>query len=234
MQPNINVAILDSYQATIDGYIYRLSMVPEITVKGTYLFAEDLEAAVIKSQIDLLIMGVNVHISKENRNPYPILYFVDWVTKRKPELKLLIISVVNQPQLIKSLLEAGVSGFILKEDQQSIQRLGKIVEIVARGGVFFSEGLQQSLFSKRSGVLLTKRQLEALFLCAAYPDVDTYNLAQKLNISGSTFRNLLSETYIKMGVRTRAAAIIKARQLGLLPPASPADYYLAPEEPQQG
>jgi DNA-binding CsgD family transcriptional regulator len=39
-----------------------------------------------------------------------------------------------------------------------------------------------------------------------------------MSISNSTVRNLLSGSYIKLGVRNRNAAVTKARQLGLISP----------------
>jgi hypothetical protein len=54
-------------------------------------------------------------------------------------------------------------------------------------------------------------------LCAAQPDGDTVVLADKLGITGSTMRNLLSGAYLRLGVRTRAAAIARAQQLGIFP-----------------
>jgi len=42
-------------------------------------------------------------------------------------------------------------------------------------------------------------------------------LSERLGISGSTLRNLLSGTYLRLGVRTRAAAIAKAQRLGFIP-----------------
>jgi len=225
MQSVINVAILENHQGTIDGYTYRLNMVPEIKIKATCLYAQDLEKVFEKEQIDLLITGVDVHVASENRNPFSILYFIEEIKRERPLLKLLVISYVNQSQLVKSLLEAGINGFILKEDQQSIQRLGKIVEIIAGGGVYFSDGIRRDLYMPSTPLPLTKRQFEVISLCAAYPDEDTFNLARRLHISGSTLRNILSTIYEKMGVRTRAAAILKARQLGIIPPASLSDVY---------
>jgi DNA-binding CsgD family transcriptional regulator len=69
--------------------------------------------------------------------------------------------------------------------------------------------------------LLSKRQLEALSLCLSYPDSSTADLANKMSISNSTVRNLLSGAYIKLDVHTRIAAVTKARQLGLISPESP-------------
>jgi DNA-binding CsgD family transcriptional regulator len=41
-----------------------------------------------------------------------------------------------------------------------------------------------------------------------------------MKIAHSTFRNLLSEAYLKLGIHSRSAAIAKARQLGLISPLS--------------
>ena len=54
-------------------------------------------------------------------------------------------------------------------------------------------------------------------MCASQPDGDTVFLANELGVTGSTLRNLLSSSYLRLGVRTRAAAIAKAHQLGILP-----------------
>jgi DNA-binding CsgD family transcriptional regulator len=64
--------------------------------------------------------------------------------------------------------------------------------------------------------LLTRRQLEVLLLCAAFPSSKTSELAYKMSVSNSTVRNLLSGAYLKLDAHTRAAALEKARLLGLL------------------
>jgi DNA-binding CsgD family transcriptional regulator len=68
---------------------------------------------------------------------------------------------------------------------------------------------------------LTPRQLELLSLCAAYPDLSTAELAQKMSVSNSTVRNLLSSAYLRLNVHSRTAAIEKARDLGLITPRPP-------------
>jgi DNA-binding CsgD family transcriptional regulator len=62
----------------------------------------------------------------------------------------------------------------------------------------------------------TARELEALSLSAAYPNSKTAELAHKMKIANSTLRNLLSSIYLKLDVHTRAAAIAKARQMGII------------------
>jgi ATP/maltotriose-dependent transcriptional regulator MalT len=63
--------------------------------------------------------------------------------------------------------------------------------------------------------------LEALSLSAAYPNSTSAELAEKMSISESTYRNLLSTAYVRLEVNGRMAAIAKARQLGLITPDVP-------------
>jgi two-component system nitrate/nitrite response regulator NarL len=218
MPAEIRVAILDDHQSIIDGYIYRISSAPHIKVVATALFGEELEPMLDNHAVDVLLLDISVPNSIENNNPYPILYAIPRLFQRHPRLNILVISMYTQRALVEALVNAGVSGYIFKDDQTSIQQLAKIVEIVAGGGIYFSQGAYRDLRGEPPGSTLTPRQLEALSLCAAQPDCDTMVLAEKLGITGSTMRNLLSGAYLRLGVRTRAAAIAKATQLGLFPP----------------
>jgi DNA-binding CsgD family transcriptional regulator len=91
--------------------------------------------------------------------------------------------------------------------------------MVATGGVYFSQNAYR-LLRKGTGSgqlpLLTLRQMEALSLAAAFLESSTKELAGRMGISASTFRNLLAAAYRRLGVQTRMAAILKARQLGIL------------------
>jgi DNA-binding CsgD family transcriptional regulator len=98
---------------------------------------------------------------------------------------------------------------------------------IANGGIYFSQKAHQLFLSyqiSQTGDALSPRQLEALSLCAACPDSLTTELAKEMSISNSTFRNLLSGAYIKLSVRTRAAAIGKAQSLGIIIPITPAPF----------
>jgi len=217
MPPQIRVAILDDHQSIVDGYIYRITSAPHIKVVATALFGEELEPMLESNNVDVLLLDISVPNSPENNNPYPIMYLIPRLLQRHPGLNILVISMYTQHALVETLVNAGISGYIFKDDQSSIQQLAKIVEIVAGGGIYFSQGAYKDLRGEQAGSILTPRQLEALSLCAAQPDGDTVVLADKLGITGSTLRNLLSGAYLRLGVRTRAAAIAKAQQLGIFP-----------------
>ncbi len=217
MLSKIRVAILDDHQSIIDGFTYRLSMDPEIQIVSTALYGEELEAMVANNPVDVLLLDVSVPNSPEDHNPYPVLHTIPNLLKDYPGLNILVISMFTQRSLIEALINTGICGYILKDDQSSIQQLDKIVRQVANGGIYFSEGAMWELQAGSPDSVLTPRQLEALSLCAANPDDDTVLLANELGVTGSTLRNLLSGSYLRLGVRTRAAAIAKAHQMEIIP-----------------
>ncbi len=217
MPPQIRVAILDDHQSIIDGYCYRLSTAAHIKVVATGLFGEELEPMLENNQVDVLLLDISVPNSPENNNPFPIMYMIPRLLQHHTDLNILVISMYTQHALVEALVNAGISGYIFKDDQASIQQLAKIVEIVAGGGIYFSQGAYRDMRGEQPDSILTPRQMEALSLCAAQPDGDTVALANKLGITGSTLRNLLSGAYLRLGVRTRAAAIAKAQKLGIFP-----------------
>jgi two-component system response regulator DesR len=130
----------------------------------------------------------------------------------------------GEPGLLRSLIEAGASGYILKDDQAAFRELGNVVISISHGGIYFSKkahSLYLQTENQNGSELLTPRQMEVLSLCAAYPDATTTELAEKMSISNSTVRNLLSSVYLRLGVHSRTAAVEKARELGLVTPRPP-------------
>ena len=221
MSPPIRVAILDDHQSIIDGYQLRLGNLPDFEIVATACYGEELEPMLAAHSTDVLVLDVTVPASPTNLNPYPILHLIPKLLQRYPTLAVLVVSMHDDRALIQAVIEAGASGYILKDDREAILDLAAVVRTVTHGGIYFSRQAHQQL--RRFGAepdepLLTERQLKALSVCAAYPNLSTSELAQKLNVANSTMRNLLSEAYLRLQVNNRTAAIAKARQLGLITP----------------
>jgi two-component system, NarL family, nitrate/nitrite response regulator NarL len=221
MSDKIRVIILDDHQSVVDGYLFRLGNLPQIEIVATLTFGWELESALANSIIDVLLLDVGVPVSANNPNPYPILHIIPSLLQRYPNLAILVISMYSDRIMIRAVMEAGASGYVLKDDRTAIQELPNIIPSIANGGIYLSEKARKAILSSNSPadkLILTDRQLQALSLCLAYPDATTAELAQKMQISNSTLRNLLSGAYLRLEVHTRAAAIAKARQLGLITP----------------
>ncbi len=220
MKNKVQVMIMDDHQSIVDGYLYRLSKFPEVEVVTTLEYGDELEPILRDHPVDVLVLDVEVPSSSENPNPYPILHTIPRLLQLYPHLAILVISMHNEPGLVRAIVEAGASGYILKNDSSKIQELGKWILSLANGDPCFSDKILR-VFPGRTHEPFTPRQLEALSLCAAYPNSKTAELAGKMKIANSTLRNLLSTVYLKLGVQTRAAAIAKAREMGIITPDQP-------------
>lgn len=218
-ESQINLVILEDHHSIIDGYLYRLKENPHIRVVGAISYGEQLEPILDQTPVQVLMLDVQVPISSTDSNPYPILHLLPELILTYPDLNILVITMHTQPILIESLVEKGVNGIIFKDDSESIKKLAKIVALIAGGGVYFSKAAKQIILDVDASLtkpVLSVRQREVLELCAAYPESTSADLANRLGIADSTLRTLLSKAYLRLGVRNRAAAVLKAQKNGLI------------------
>ncbi len=173
-----------------------------------------------RTPTDILLLDFSVPTGPLNQNLFPTLTLIPRLLQLYPDLDIVVISMFTERGLIRAVMEAGASGYIVKDDAESIQKLDKILHTVADGGIYISQRVS-GVFQKQDGKgeedPLTHRQLQVLLLCAMFPNDKTTELARKMCVSNSTVRNLLSGAYLRLGVNTRAAAIQMARKLTLLP-----------------
>ena len=125
MKDKIQLMIMDDHQGIVDGYLYRLSQVPEIEVVNTLAYGDELEPALKEHPVDVLLLDVQVPISPKNPSPYPILHIIPKLLQLYPDLAILVISMFDERGLIRAIVEAGASGYILKNDSQKDSGVGK-------------------------------------------------------------------------------------------------------------
>jgi two-component system nitrate/nitrite response regulator NarL len=222
MESKLRVAILDDHPMIVEGYLAKLGKDPQLEITATLGVADLLEPVLKQGEVDVLILDVSVPTSAENRNPYPILHVIPKLLEDYPNLNILVISMRAERGIIREVIAAGARGYILKDDQYANANLPEIIKsVVTADDIYLSDEarvLYEKNLENENGKQLSPRQLEALSLCASFPGEKSAVLAKKMFITHSAFRTLLSGAYIKLGARTRAEAIVKARQMGLIPP----------------
>ena len=205
---------------TLDGYISKLKPAADIQIGYTLSYGDDLEPALASYPADVLLLDLQVATNPQNPNPFPIWHTLSKIVDQYPSLSILVISMFNSQALIDTALVSGVNGYILKDDFSAYQDLPAIIRLVAKGSAYFSPLVRQRWLENRNNLteksFLSPRQLEALSLCAAYPNETLSKIAYRMNVAQSTLRNLLSQSYLKLGVNNRGAAVERSRQMGLL------------------
>jgi len=216
----IQVVILEDHIATAEGYRARLEGETDIEVMAALTFGEQLEPALEKIPADVLLLDMRVPISAENRNAYPTMYLLPRLLERYPDLSVLVISMYDRPAMIDAVLDAGAEGYVLKDDREAYQELPMLVRMIARGNMYLSARARENWEAYRKDDFqpnLTPRQVQALALCASYPNERLPELARRMNLANATLRATLWGAYRKLGVNSRPAAVTRARQIGLLP-----------------
>jgi len=217
MPKQIRIGVLDDHIATARGYKSELEKNPGVSVVWIANYYQEVESYLETHETDLLILDIEVRIAPDVTEPYPILHAIPLLLENFPEIKIVVISMHNRPVLIKALNKAGISGYILKDDVQSYETLDEIlIEITHSDSIYFSPEALKVLTNPNELPSLTPRQNEILSLIASNPSMKTKDLAEKLFVSPSTIRNHLSEIYLTLEVNSRASAILRAQQLGLI------------------
>lgn len=220
MTPKIKVAILEDHAVVAAGYSLLLQEADEIEIVGVASVYSEWERLLATQPVDIALMDVMVPTAPDNPTPYHILQLMPQLVETYPEMVFLVISAYAEPILIQGVMEAGATGYVLKGDNTFLRNLKNVlVSIIRNRETYLSPPVKEILQQRQivgAALSLTPRQVEVLTLCAAYPESPIKDLAAKLSITYATLRNLLSESYLRLEVNGRKAAVLKAQQLGLL------------------
>jgi len=134
---------------------------------------------------------------------------------------ILILTVHNDPQTIFGLLESGAVGYVLKDE--ALETLVSAVRSAARGETWLSPAVagqvvRRAVAGSASDATealsaLTPREVEVLRLIAR--GLDNTAIAQELCLTKRTVQNHISNIYGKLGVASRAEAVLLAIRNGL-------------------
>ncbi|WP_022901178.1 response regulator [Humibacter albus] len=128
-----------------------------------------------------------------------------------PQCRSLIVTTFGRPGYLRRAMEAGASGFVVKDTPAA--QLADAVRRVAQGLRVVDPALAAE--SLASGVSpLTQREAEVLRVAALGGTVG--EIARELHLSQGTVRNHLSAAIGKTGARNRADAAAQAAANGWL------------------
>ncbi|MEV0899237.1 response regulator transcription factor [Actinoplanes sp. NPDC049802] len=132
-----------------------------------------------------------------------------------PESKVIIVSMYDGPQLLRSLLVEGVRGYLLKsvhrqELMSAIRSVhfdpGRVILAVSR------ESLAQA--QESSSDLLSAREREVLELTAQA--LSNTQIASRLGLTEATVKRHLRNIFVKLGAVSRIDAVNKAAAASLI------------------
>lgn len=133
------------------------------------------------------------------------------LTGRFPDMKILVISALQDYESILGMLNVGAVGYITKNSLTT--DLAVTIRTVVKGKAVFSHDVVKRIILEEKPTVgvdfgLTSREKEILQVLAM--GLTLRDISVRLNISVSTVKFHIDNVYSKMGVETRSEALIVA------------------------
>ncbi|WP_407280797.1 response regulator transcription factor [Aromatoleum evansii] len=200
----IRLLLVDDHQLVRDGLRARLGDIPEIDIVGEAANGEQALSAAETLRPDLALVDVGL----------PDINGIELTTalaQRRPELRVLILSMYDSQGYVMSAMRAGARGYVLK-DAPSVEIIAAI-RAVAAGGAYFSSALTTALSTQADdAAALTEREREVLILVAQGDS--NKRIAQKLDVSVRTVETHRLNLRRKLGIETAAGLASYALKRG--------------------
>lgn len=175
----MRIFIVDDHQLIIDGIQSLLNGSEAYTVTGYSNHPELVLEMLHNTPADILLTDVSMPgISG--------IELTRMVKKKFPALKVIAISMHGNSEVIKEMLNAGISGYILKNTgrKELLEALDKVVA----GGTYFDENVTREILSNFSKneeeSRLTNREIEIIRLIN--DELSNKQISDKLFISERT------------------------------------------------
>ncbi len=232
MPSQLKILFIDDHAGLRDSLSYLLEH-KNSTLKF-YLAGDSNRALMyLKSNPEINIAVVDLNLTDEYG-----LDVVDKIRTLRPDLKIIIYTMYNDPMHIKQSLQKNIQGFITKD--LDVAEVEKAILSVNEGNLFYCKAAQNIMFelmntsnsdsggyaeeasgsSKNSDILfknyqtLTKKEQELFELFAKKKDVE--EAAEILHKSTKTIQNQKSNIFQKMNLRDRLELVEAAKVLGVI------------------
>lgn len=209
-----NIIIADDHKMFLDGLISILEKEKRFSIILTAKSGKN----VIKyltingaSDIDMVITDISM----------PDMTGIELNTAIKelyPEIKILVVSMHEDTNMINQLMKDGVDGFVPKNAEK--KELLNAIKTIFNGSPFFSESIKRAYFDrvfedkKKQEIKLTDREKEVLILIAE--EYTTYEIAEKLSLSKYTIESYRKTLFSKLNVKNIAGLVKRAMRLGFI------------------
>lgn len=203
------ILLIDDHQLFNDGLKSLFSTEAQLEIVGQVFEAKNVLFQLQKLTPNLIFLDINlpdgsgIELSKN-------------ILKDFPNIKIILLTMYDDQQMLKEAKKVGVHGYILKNSSK--KELLQGIFGVLEGKPYFDEKLKNKIedqnkddFSKKHN--LTEREKEIIKYIRE--GLDSYQIAEKVNLSYLTIKTHRRNIHFKIGTNTTPELIRFANENGI-------------------
>ncbi|GGN45125.1 response regulator transcription factor [Streptomyces fuscichromogenes] len=212
----IRVVIADEQSLLRESLCALLDTEPGVEIVGQTGHADELLPLVARTRPDLVVLDVRMAPAGSRES------LVSRLLHGVPACHVLVLSMLDQPRLVQSLLDLGIHGYLHKSigygalidavRAQRETRSHQTVTLPLHRGALHAVGTGASCASE-----LSAREVEILTHAAAA--LSNRQIAVRLGIAEGTVKRHLSNIFAKLDAVSRLDAVNKAASMRFIHPA---------------
>ncbi len=207
----INALVTNTHALTRIGICTLLERTHDMNLAGET--ADGYKAMHLCSELkpDIMLWDLNM--------PGPqAIEMLHFLQEQSIETKIMVLTHYNEKACVRDLISAGIAGYVL--DDETEEAVINAIRTVMQGGIWFSRAVVGGLVDRKDDILSQKKEppltnREQQFLERIAQGWDNNQIAEHFSLSKQTVRNYIGSLYIKLGVHSRAEAIVWARDHGV-------------------
>ena len=208
-----NIIIVDDHLLIAKGLSKLIEMYPEYKV--TNIFKNGLELVKYveggNPLPDLLLLDVKMPVMDG-------IATMEWIKENKPELKVLVISVEDDDEIIIKMIKNGAGGYLLKDVDP--ENLKMALDIIIQQGYFYNEmvadTLMHSLNKGKPKPEITFKENELKLLKLVCEEKTYVEIADEMFLSPKTIDTYRQNLFAKLKVKSRIGLVIYAIKHGIV------------------
>ena len=213
---SIRLAVVDDQTLVRQGIISLLSLAPDLAVVAQAANGADIVTLVAEHQVDLVLMDIQMP-------QVDGIAALQLLAAAGSTVPVIILTTFDDHERVLQAMQAGARGYLLKD--VALEVLVDAIYQVKNGGSLLQPAITDKILhsflrqpnsttAAAPANALSAKELEILRLLAA--GFSNREIAQSVFKSEGTVKNQVSAILLKLGVRDRTKAVLKAIDLGLL------------------
>lgn len=202
----IRVAIVDDHQLFRDGIAGVLNTYPHCELSAAYANGRDFTAALnqIKNIPDVVLLDLQMPVMNG-------LETCKFLKQHHPEIKILMLSMSDEPRHISETMQNGASGYLTKNITP--EELELAITTVFTKGYYLNDLTSAALLkyispAQKDSAALNERELEFIKLCCS--ELTFAEIAKEMYMSVRTIEFYRANLYNKLKVKSRTGLVLYA------------------------